>query len=151
MLRKFCVGALLTVLPFICIPNATAQAPRNACTQFDQTFMVFFESNSAAVAPIGEQIIEQALTNVGDQSACAISHVTIEGHTDTSGTAEKNMFLSHAMALNLKDTLVEEGVDKRVISTTGRGETMLMKKTQDDVRSPRNRRAEVKIFLAPKE
>lgn len=150
MIRKFYVGAALAVLPLMFAQNVMAQAPRNVCTPFNQGFTLYFEHNSAAVTDMAEQVVEQAVSNAAQNPTCVISHVTIEGHTDTSGTTEKNMFLSHAIALNVKDALVEQGVDKRVISTAGKGETALEKATRDDVREPLNRRAEIKIFLAPK-
>ena len=45
--------------------------------------------------------------------------VDIEGHTDTTGTQEKNHVLSHDRANSVKAYLISKGIDESRIKTEG--------------------------------
>ncbi len=71
--------------------------------------------------------------------------VTVEGHTDASGTAEHNQILSERRADAVRDYLVDQGVPASRVTARGFGETM--PKASNDTPEGRqlNRRVEIHI------
>lgn len=69
------------------------------------------------------------------------SHITIVGHTDTSGSAAYNKRLSLHRANVVVEALVDLGARRAAIQATGVGETDLAVQTEDGVKEARNRRA----------
>ncbi|SDG80207.1 OmpA family protein [Psychroflexus sediminis] len=70
---------------------------------------------------------------------------TVEGHTDSVGSAQNNMRLSEARALSVKAYLVENGVDEFRLSSAGYGEERPV--ATNDTRAGRaeNRRVEINL------
>ncbi len=73
------------------------------------------------------------------------AHITVIGHTDTSGPERYNMALSLRRANAVKDALVRDGVPATAITVIGKGKTEPLVPTGDGVREPRNRRVEIII------
>lgn len=71
------------------------------------------------------------------------SDVQITGHTDTTGTAEVNDKLSYQRAVEIRASLVRQGLPFENALATGRGERELRVPTADEVSEPGNRRVEV--------
>jgi len=69
--------------------------------------------------------------------------VRIVGHADTSGSKTYNQRLGLKRAAAVRDDMVAQGVDARLITTESRGEEDLMVQTGDNVREPANRRANI--------
>src|SRR6185437_12990808 len=69
------------------------------------------------------------------------SHITIVGHTDTSGSAPYNKRLSVRRANVVVEALVDMGARRAAIQATGVGETDLAVATGDGVKEAKNRRA----------
>ena len=74
------------------------------------------------------------------------THITIVGHTDTSGSAQYNQELSVKRANVVAETLTDMGARREAIETTGVGETDLAVQTGDGVREAKNRRAVVTLL-----
>ncbi|MGO2102280.1 MAG: OmpA family protein [Psychroflexus halocasei] len=70
---------------------------------------------------------------------------TVEGHTDTVGSAKNNMELSDARALSVKNFLVENGVDEFRLSSKGYGETKPVKTNKTRSGRAANRRVEINL------
>src|SRR5690606_34062706 len=79
-----------------------------------------FDSGSAVIKQASlvrlQSIVEQLRSQAGELKA-----VKIVGHTDNTGSAELNRELSLARAMAVRDVLIEQGVDKGVISVSGVG------------------------------
>lgn len=143
-LRILTLGLILAGSPFF-----TAYAQERPCDSYNQKFRVFLESNVVGLTSEAEAVIEQAFKNIAPAAdKCFLHHITIVAHTDTQGSTQKNLYLSQAIAENIKDELVNAGINPDIIQTSGRGESSPTIPTTDNVREPINRRAEIKITVA---
>lgn len=70
---------------------------------------------------------------------------SVTGHADTAGPADYNRDLSLRRAQNVRDALVERGVDADRISIAARGESEPAVQTGDGVREQRNRRVVISV------
>ena len=70
-------------------------------------------------------------------------HVEVTGHTDTVGSEEDNDRLSAQRAQEVLNWLAGQGIDRSLMSATGRGERELKEPTVDNFSSATNRRVEV--------
>ena len=71
--------------------------------------------------------------------------ISVNGHTDRAGDAKYNYQLSVRRARQVQKTLVKEGINPDIITTTSHGEGNPLIPTADNVAEPRNRRVEVII------
>ncbi len=103
---------------------------------------VFFDTNSAVVKPgtysefdrIAQVMVQYPQTQI-----------TIEGHTDSRGSADLNQRLSEQRAEAVKSQLVERGVASNRIETVGYGKTRPIATNQTEAGRQLNRRVEIKI------
>jgi OOP family OmpA-OmpF porin len=119
-------------------PPPPAPAPAAAAN-----YTVYFDFDSWTLS--GEQlaVLQSAINaaRTGQQT-----HITIVGHTDTSGSADYNQGLSVKRANVVKDVLVQMGARPDSIQTSGVGETDLAVPTKDGVRERQNRRSVVTLL-----
>ena len=71
--------------------------------------------------------------------------VDIEGHTDTTGTHEKNMVLSNDRAASVKAYLVTKGINESRISSQGFGPDRPIASNKTAAGKAKNRRVEMKL------
>ncbi len=124
------------------VPTApvAAAAPAPAATSGD--FTVHFDFDSWTLK--AEELT--VLTNVINTArAGGQSHITVVGHTDTSGSAEYNQRLSVHRANVVVEALVDMGARRAAITASGVGETDLAVPTEDNVKEARNRRAVITL------
>lgn len=108
-------------------PNTPAEAKvdEKGCalaitTTVTQSLNVNFANNSSVVPNDAKPEIEALSTFMKSYPA---TKVTIEGHTDSSGDAKYNQFLSEKRAKSIANVLVEEyGIDGTRVSAIGYGE-----------------------------
>lgn len=104
---------------------------------------VLFATNSAELTPQARRVLDElgrALTSA-DLSPYRFR---IEGHTDTTGSADYNMLLSERRAQAVRDYLVQRfGISRTRLETIGLGQTSLAVPTADNVDEPRNRRVHI--------
>lgn len=81
---------------------------------------ITFENNSATLTAEGQAAVAQAAEILRANPG---ANVRIEGHTDSSGTAESNLELSRARARTVLDALVALGIPATRLSSEGFGET----------------------------
>lgn len=71
--------------------------------------------------------------------------VSVEGHTDSSGSDEANLSLSQQRAQSVREALVAQGADPNRIVATGFGETQPIASNDNSQGRARNRRVEIVI------
>lgn len=76
--------------------------------------------------------------------------VSVEGHTDSRGSADFNLKLSQERAENVKALLVDSGVAARRVSAVGLGEEFPVADNETEAGRAQNRRVEI-ILLEPGE
>jgi len=118
-------------------PLEITETPRGPMVSLDD---VLFDFDKSTLRPEAQPILQQAaalLNENADQVAL------IEGHTDHTGDAQFNQFLSIERSRSVKDALVSYGVDATRIKTDGLGETQPV--SSNDTREGRqaNRRVEI--------
>jgi len=118
----------------------TALAPAPQPVQGAPQYLVFFDFDRAVLTPTAEQTIREIARNIEEGT---IRQVDVIGYTDTVGPPSYNERLSEARARAVQEGLVEAGVPTGAIDVRGRGEQDLLVPTQDGVREPSNRRAEI--------
>jgi outer membrane protein OmpA-like peptidoglycan-associated protein len=119
-----------------------ARLLRSACETI--TRQIYFASNASALDALSLEIIEDAVRHVR-RDACNVSRVSVVGHTDTIGAAERNLELARDRASVVRDALVARGIDAALIAAEGAGEERPLHRTADNVAEPINRFVEIVI------
>jgi len=109
---------------------------------FVEKYTVYFNFDSAGINGDGKAVIDTVSSIVKGRTQYDIR---LEGHTDTSGSEEFNVNLSRARANEVKNRLMEQGVDSNAINIHAFGETMLAVPTADGVPNKFNRRVEIHL------
>jgi OOP family OmpA-OmpF porin len=103
---------------------------------------LLFKFDSAQLSKAGEEALDKQVVALNPTS------VEIIGHTDQIGTQKYNLKLSKKRAESVKSFLVSKGIDEKIITTTGMGETQLLCTEQHPKKSSacseKNRRVEIK-------
>lgn len=107
-------------------------------------FLVFYDWDKSVITAGGQDVLEAVSKEVMNR-ADEITSVVIIGHTDSSGPKVYNQKLSMRRAQAAKDGLVKLGIDAEKVRVEARGENDLLVKTDDNVREPANRRAEIRF------
>jgi outer membrane protein OmpA-like peptidoglycan-associated protein len=116
-----------------------AAAPAVVQTQLGALPTVEFENNSATLTAQGRAVVDNVASIL---KANPNVRVSIEGHTDSTGTAERNLTLSQARAKTVLDTLVSLGIAPDRMTSTGFGESRPKVPGNDDASKAINRRVE---------
>ncbi|MCB1720948.1 MAG: OmpA family protein [Rhodospirillales bacterium] len=103
-------------------------------------YLVFFNWDSSDLGSGALNVLDAVADEVSKNPPTAINVV---GHTDTSGPQKYNQRLAFKRANNVKDALVQRGVDPALILVDAKGETELLVETPDNIREPANRRVNI--------
>jgi len=99
---------------------------------------VRFKTGSAQLDPQSHSILNQvALTMKAHKS---IRRVRVEGHTDETGTRERNLELSKERAASVREYLISRGVKPERLVAEGYGETRPLTTAKDPASLAKNRR-----------
>ena len=101
--------------------------------------LVTFKLGSATMTPQA-QAEARAFAQAMSAPQLAGMRFAIEGHTDATGTRDKNMALSQARAQSVVDYLVTQGVDSSRLTAKGYGPDRPIRGTR--ATAPANRRVE---------
>ena len=115
-------------------PIAEPMAPEDA------VYLVFFNWDSKQLGSGALNVLDAVAQEVAKNPP---SQINIIGHADTSGPQTYNQKLAFSRANNVRDALVERGVNPNTIMVDSRGENELLVETPDNVREPANRRVNI--------
>jgi OOP family OmpA-OmpF porin len=105
-------------------------------------YTVYFDLDSWTLTAEDLTVITNVINNA---RAGGQSHITVVGHTDTSGSAAHNKRLSVRRANVVVEALVDMGARRAAIQASGVGETDLAVPTPDGVKEAKNRRTVVSL------
>jgi OOP family OmpA-OmpF porin len=137
------LNAALNQLEHEINPAPVVTTTTTTTTTTSANYQVFFDFNSWNLSAEQLTVLQQAIAGAraGQQA-----HITIVGHTDTSGSAGYNERLSVKRANVVEEALVDMGARREAIQTSGVGETDLAVQTADGVKEPKNRRAVITLI-----
>ena len=125
-------------------PRRSVETVQELCSQQNRQEIIYYEFDRGQSAETRNTI--NRILDVG--AFCQVDNIRVVGHTDTSGSAAYNLQLSKRRAQDAVNELVRQGIDRRVISSEGKGETEPFIQTGDGVKEQLNRRTEVLITLS---
>ncbi len=102
-----------------------------------------FETNSADIKEESKERVQEFAEYLKNTSDSTI--VSIEGYTDSSGNADKNMELSRKRAFAVRRALIAAGVKKRMVRAYGKGSTNPIASNDTPEGRAQNRRIEAVI------
>ncbi len=103
-------------------------------------YLVFFNWDKSDLGSGALNVLDAVADEVAKNPPNAVN---IVGHTDTSGSQTYNQRLAFKRANNVRDALIERGVDPALIVVDARGENELLVETPDNIREPANRRVNI--------
>lgn len=103
-----------------------------------------FALNSAALMPAAYPLVDMLAVAILDPALSSV-RIQIEGHTDASGSPERNLVLSAQRAATVIDALVQRGVPPWRLSGVGRGPSRPLPNLSPY--DPRNRRVDATVSL----
>lgn len=99
-----------------------------------------FDVDKETIKPESKPIIDQIVSLLKSNPTLMVS---IEGHTDNTGTRQRNKTLSEKRAKAVADAIVREGVDRNRISTVGWGQDKPLANNNSEDGRAKNRRVEL--------
>lgn len=130
------------------VAEAPAPAPAPAPEPVSRTYLVFFDFDKSELTQEAMSVLSQAAEDAKAGNAVAIKVI---GHADRSGTDSYNMALSSRRSNTVKNALSDLGIIGGNIQTIAKGETDPLVPTEDGVREPQNRRAEILYVVTPQQ
>lgn len=106
--------------------------------------IINFASNSAEIPKSADPVLDKAAEVLNRQPASTL--VEIGGHTDSDGNDQANLKLSQERADAVRRALIERGIDERLLTTKGYGETQPIAPNDTPDNKFRNRRIEYKLI-----
>ena len=103
---------------------------------------VFFATGSSKLLAKSYPSLDNVVKILQDNPSYKVD---IEGHTDTTGTHEKNMVLSNDRAASVKAYLVSKGINESRISSAGFGPDRPIATNKTAAGKAKNRRVEMKL------
>jgi outer membrane protein OmpA-like peptidoglycan-associated protein len=129
--------------------NSATSSYSNNVTRTDQGLMMTFESD--LLFPINSsyltekaKIALQEFVNLAKEHPQAL--IQVDGHTDATGTADYNQWLSEKRAVSVKSHLETLGVSASRIETRGLGQVKPVASNQTKEGRQQNRRVEITIL-----
>jgi len=152
MSKRFAVGLCAALL----VGCVTTKAAEGEKPKRDVSQLVTLETDSIKVKesisfPHGKAELEPESLDLLDaiveimKRTSAITRLSIEGHTDTTGDPDFNLPLSEARAAAVKKYLESKGVDPVRLESKGFGSTMPLDTNETEEGRAKNRRVEFKV------
>ena len=126
------------------IKKYTASEMQNEIDKTGKAILnINFDTDKATLAPDGQKNVDEILTLLNTNSKLNLS---IEGHTDNTGSAERNKQLSTERANTVMKALAGKGVDIKRLKAIGFGSDKPIKPNDTDDNKSQNRRVELVKF-----
>ncbi len=123
----------------------TVEACKGRFETMSRTDNIYFASGSARLADRSSPV----LTSIVDViNRCPELKISVDGHTDSDGTANENQILSESRARSVRAFLVEAGADGDRIQAIGYGEALPVVPNDSSANKQRNRRIEFSVVDA---
>src|SRR5207245_4216330 len=103
---------------------------------------IFFDSGKSTLKPGAKKKLDRIADQLKSDPAIK---VVVEGHTDNTGTATKNMTLSEKRAEAVRAYLVSKGIPEDRITATGKGDSEPVATNKTLAGRQQNRRVELVI------
>jgi outer membrane protein OmpA-like peptidoglycan-associated protein len=103
---------------------------------------IFFATGSAKLLAKSNPSLNNVVKILQDNPSYKVD---IEGHTDTTGTAAKNMVLSNDRAASVKTYIISKGIDESRIKSEGFGFERPIASNKTAAGKAKNRRVEMKL------
>jgi outer membrane protein OmpA-like peptidoglycan-associated protein len=103
---------------------------------------IFFDSGKSTLKSGAKKTLDRIAQQLAGDTAI---RVVVEGHTDSTGSADKNMALSEKRAQAVRDYLVSKGVPESQINSAGKGESEPIATNKTVAGRQQNRRVELVI------
>jgi outer membrane protein OmpA-like peptidoglycan-associated protein len=100
---------------------------------------IYFESNKAVIRPVSYPVLDRLAEAA---KSCPERSIEISGHTDQSGSRQKNIRLSRNRAQAVIDYLIKKGVPAQRLTIVGYGPTKPVASNATATGMQRNRRVE---------
>jgi outer membrane protein OmpA-like peptidoglycan-associated protein len=124
-------------------PDVAGVAEMMGCPAIDyQAHEVLFQSGKATLMPAGKKELDNLVNFLNKNPNVKI---TLEGHTDNSGTDKINDPLSVKRAESAEAYLVSKGIDESRIATAGYGSKQPIADNKTKEGKAKNRRIELKV------
>ena len=102
--------------------------------------IIYFDFDKYNLTDVSSDLINKFV----EEYESKIDTYLVVGHTDTKGTKKYNLELSLKRAEAVKEILIRHGINEKKIKILGEGERNLLVQTNDEIKHPANRRAEIK-------
>ncbi len=103
---------------------------------------ILFDTGKASIKAESEQVLQDIIKILGEYPTAKF---TVEGHTDSSGSAKLNQKLSDSRALSVKEYLTKGGIDAFRLSSAGYGEDRPITSNKTKAGRAQNRRVEINL------
>jgi len=110
------------------------------CDQIEFDDTIEFETDSDVIRPVSFGLLDQIVATLVARDD--IFHVSVEGHTDSRGSARYNLDLSDRRAASVMRYLEEHDIDVSRLSSAGYGEERPIDTNDTSAGRQRNRRVE---------
>lgn len=108
----------------------------------NRSYIVFFNHNKFDLSVEAKGVLSNLFNDVKKAKRAVFDLV---GHADRSGNDDYNMNLSQKRADSVKNYLINLGVKSGNVKSTWEGESKPLVQTEDGIKEPQNRRAEIKV------
>ena len=102
--------------------------------------VIYFDTNKATIKKKSNSLLDQLALNIIAHQE--IQHLSIEGHTDDTGTPERNRVLSRERAESVMNYLISKGVPAQRLSAKGYGSDRPIAQGKSSKARALNRRVE---------
>ena len=125
-------------------PEAQAdKLQKTIATDGKAVLHINFDTDKASLQADGSLIVDEIAKVLKTDEKLKLS---IEGHTDNTGSPERNLILSKDRAAAVRDKLVALGIDTARLKTAGFGSEKALAANDTDANKARNRRVELVKF-----